>query len=462
MNERGNLQATFENTNEAFVVPSRHTNKNYEISAFQGIHSEIAGLRYFNNDWWLDNVEAKKDLLEFNGYFSNTITQLHMDLDHDECGLPDIIVNISQPQILTAERFLRLASGRKNETTDEASDYLKKRLSVERPVEIYEWQSEDQYGSMDRQFMELWLMTFDITIETLPSPTHRKQRKQFHRIFGDKLSDGKEYDNQRHKPFDILIKLSPDTATTNYYQGRKTTYGGTVKLDTVKFGIGGVEILDSKYNGEKEVAAERGNIVEQRIGAFVPRGLSYALFKDLNSIPHAQKILTEEGQEAYLKANITSQSTPFYNLNGQPRNQANEQRLFNTPRYIVIHISNIGSWREGNWFTDLYQTGRKYADRVHVTLAIYVFVKGDWLIKKPVLTEGLEPNAIFDQPTGGYVGKVWSVFKKMLPSFNLGFFGKVVSLIILLILIIIFVPGLLTLVNVFLKKIANINKSSNA
>ncbi|MEM8487030.1 MAG: hypothetical protein AAF564_15870 [Bacteroidota bacterium] len=450
LSERNDVKSTLDFTNDALTLPTRSTNDNYHINTFQGVVSEIDGLRYYNHKWWFDSEDGTADLAKYGGFFNSTPTQLHLEIDDEGSGLPDIIANISQPQVLTSEHIASLALGNQRERIP-ISNHLRRRLEVERPVEKYEWQYEDESGTIQRQFMELWLMTFDVTIETQPARTNLKQKRKYHEILGRRLSNKAEYEDQRHAPFDLLIKLSPNDKA-RYYQGIQTEFGNDINSDDAEFGIAAVEILDVDFYGDKEET-------EQRIGAFAPKGLAYALYESRESIPFAERIESEDGQNELLTSPIANITGDFYELINQ-RNGGDEFGLFNETKYFLIRVSNIGSWRKGNWLTDVFSKGTKYADRIHIRFAVYLFVKGNWWIKKPTLTSGLQPNDVYRQDTEGLIPRIWSGVKSLLPSFKMGFFGRLISIFFIFSLAAISFPGVSSVLSRILKKITKQNNNS--
>jgi hypothetical protein len=403
------------------------------LSASQGIEAHLKGLNW--RGYFIDNGQ---DVLEdirtsFDAYYRTTIDKIEFDPDFENCGYPDLIVEIkSSPSFYQPSTL---------------SKYLGK--SEPKPYKSYKLNSCDKRKAT----MDLWLVSFDLTFRIEPNFKHNRNnefssdkkhpitQKPIHEIRGQR-----EYKDMRYDRLSVLLEFKPKNF---YYLSSEPANPLAPLNESPKIGIGAVECIYFEKVGE---GGENNKAV--RLGVELEKGKSLPLYPDMESLlnqiswKRRSNTIFNQGEPQ----EVESQVSAYENITDicEDGKIIADPDFFNKPKYSLVDIKNLGSWKqEKSWF--LGETEYK-ADYFHVKFLVHLYVLGEWVVKDENLSKFKpRPPASITKP---------GLFDYLLPDFNLGVFGKVLSIILLpLILILLFsffFPSIRVLVNRIIMRIIKI------
>lgn len=404
------------------------------LSASQGIEVHLKGLSW--RGWHLGAGEPVVDELRrnFDATFTNTIDNITFDPDFQNNGYPDLVVKVVNAPAFYSPGLL--------------SEYLGQAVKTDPvPYKSYELQSCDGRKAT----MDLWLVTFDITLRIEPSFDHQRNTEWpftgRHPITRE--TDGwsrgrREFKDMRYDRLSVLMELKPKN---NFYVA---TAGESPFLNPAgapKIGIGAVECVLIEKVGEKGV-----NNLATTLGVDLEKGKSLPLYPNLEHL-----------KEIYSYRNF-QQSDPFKHSHLEPTKELVERfenlidvcensvaladpNLFGQSKYSHIDIKNLGSWREsGSWLLGdkIYN-----ADYYHAKLLVHLYVLGEWVVNN-------EAVARFEARAPASITRP-GVLSYLLPDFKLGIMGKLLGSVflplVLLLLVSFFFPPIRLLINELLKKL---------
>lgn len=161
-------------------------------SQFEGPQVHLERLVYNGESLSRDSVAKNGD----SRFAVFDIHNLQFDPDHPHTGKPDIKVEVTAPKPYQEQRnatlqgiFDKISGG--SDRTSPYKTYTKEVFSV-----------RDSTIVMENIQMDLWLTEFDVTVET-KSWTHRPD---------DPDDSRAEIANQRHHPFEIMLKILPNVS----------------------------------------------------------------------------------------------------------------------------------------------------------------------------------------------------------------------------------------------------------
>jgi len=383
------------------------------LSASQGVEVHLEGIRW-ENRWF--TASQKHGIDKLNGLAEVQLNQILFDPDFEKAGMPDLNVEVTAPRFFEMKSFLKdWLEG------FDLSGFLGQSFSDRKPIRTYDLESTP--GT--KQKMSLWLMEFDAFLRIEPSPDHDNTNVgglEKHPVTGvptGKIRREDESKNQRYGNVSVMLKFKPKNGT--WYIASRDESGVLVPNGEPQIGIGAVECI-----GIKQVS-ENKNV--NNIGVYIRKGSSLALYNSPEEIDskYYQNTIRPEDLLRPIESKVYT--------NGSEVNP----NLFGKEKYAIIHLANLGSWQEGSWFSKIH----RYADLYHARFVIHTYVLGEWTVQ-PVAIAKPEPRPPFELKKAG-------LLDFLLPDFNLGFFGKLLSgggwVIIGLIVLSLFFPPIGALIN---------------
>ena len=381
------------------------TNKDGVISNFEG---PIVAFEYLSHHGKIYDIEIP----EQREHFRKDTNGAWFDPDHPNFGLPDLKIIVDKPRFKSPE-FIPTTSA----FYDQISALLPKNDKLG-PYKHYEkiYISEDGHHKVDK--FDLYLTEFNLTLdirtlrgESVKSKLDKidKTAKKYPRHWytntktDDKLYSlddidfQEEWDDSRYADLDIVFKVSPNYAP--WYISDKT---GTQKNAEVAVGA----IIVSKLDVVNE-DARRLDIAPSSPGQYV------SLYSDRSL------------GNRYNESNLVSS----FNTSGLP------ESIFNKDYFFRITSKNIGSWKK-NFGID------KWDDRVTFTFLLPILVKGSFDV---VLPSDLIPEYI---PPKAYAKSF--ELADLVPDWGLNNLGKYITYgfaTFIIIVVILFVPNILILLN---------------
>lgn len=332
----------------------------------------------------------------------------HFDPDHRYYGLPDVKISIKDVRLYEPERgkFSKFFGLRSGESPKPYKTYKKNLVS-------------DSLGITEKYFeMQLWLTEFEVTIDIRPdrdipisiSDGEKENTKYPGFWYGSRekrrrLKDLKrEYRDQRYGNLSFILEVIPDHSPVYI----KT---GGLRASKADFAIGAIYCTRAIIGNEKDVQRINTNIHSGQL-LFLNHEFDFdKMNENINGFSENMEINADKILAA--------------KMNGS-------QFIWNKPYYIKLFFNNLGSWRDGVF------NQNQYHDQVRYSFLMPVFVVGSWDV--------IAPREILPKwdPPEPYIRKL--SFKNFLPFWNMGFPGKLASIIvvagiIIMALIIVF-PGL--------------------
>ena len=391
------------NANEA----SDTYNLNYQSATTGGTTGNFEGPQvHLKAIKFCDEILTGKDqgtrLKHFDG------VSAHFDPDHAYYGLPDVKISIKDVRLYEMEK------GPLAEFLSFGTDKSPK------PYKIYKKRIvSDSLGLKNKFFiMQLWLTEFEVNVDIRPDrdvpdfiTAEERNTVQYPGYwYGSsqkwiKLKDlDKEFKDMRYGDLSFILEVIPDKSPIFL----KTKDGVTSKPD---FAIGAIYCNKAIIGNEPKV---------QRISTNVHAGMP--LF------------LNNEYDFSKMNENLNNFSTNLEsNADKIMAIKTNDENfIWSKPYYIKLFFNNLGTWRSGVF------NQNQFHDQVNLSFLMPVFVVGSWdvIIPQEILPAWDPPKPFIKKIT----------IRNFLPFWNLGFFGKMGSILLLVIILSLvllkFVPGL--------------------
>ena len=326
-----------------------HDNLKMTSSQFEGPQVHLERLVYNKKDFHVDSVNRYHD----SRFITFDIHSLQFDPDDPQTGKPDIKIKIIPPKPYRQEYkpclhefFTRIDGG---------EDRIKPYTTYHKDV----FRIQDSAIIIEKIAMDLWLCEFDVIVETV-SWFHKKDTS---------ADDAKrEIANQRHHPFDIVLKIFPNVSpwyvnTGNAFDKKSDMAIGAIYCKGIK-------------KWPKESA--RIGVLPDEIGTSLPL-VKQDYYANLDN---PDKLFQEE---------ITSST------------------IWNKPVYAKITFSDIGSYRSLTARGD---------EKIHFSFIMPLLVRGSWDIRIP---SSIIPEYIPVEPYRRSLGNM------LLPKWSIGKWGKFAS-----------------------------------
>lgn len=317
----------------------------------------------------------------------------HFDPDHPCYGLPDVKISIQDVRLY-------------EQPESNISKFLSRSKKEPEPYKVYRKRIKtDSLGLSSKYFvMQLWLTEFKVTIDIRPDKdcfvkiTEEEKDSTYYPGFwyGStqpkiKLKDLKrEFKDNRYSNLSFILKVLPDNSPI-YYQ---STNEKTEKAD---FALAAIYCSDAKIGNEPDV---------QRISTNVHTGQPIFLIQE------NQFDLLNSNIKGFSE-NIEANTDEIFRLKTLEKNY-----IWNKPYYFKLFFNNLGTWRSGLF------NQNEFHDQVTYKFLMPVFVVGSWDVIAP---QEILPTWSPPEP---YIRKV--TLSSFLPFGNMGFLGKMFSVIILL------------------------------
>jgi hypothetical protein len=353
---------------------------------FEGPQVHLKAIKFHNE--YLNKADER--LIHFDGVYA------HFDPDHQCFGLPDVEISVQDVRMYdhrsAVAKFLNF------DTKSEPQPYKVYRKRIQ----------SDSLGLTTRYLvMQLWLTEFQININIRPdqgcSKGISKEEKNSLEYPGywygsdlpkKKLSDlSKENSgsgDNRYGNLHFILEVIPDNSPIYYKSGNERTQ----KAD---FAIAAIYCNEAVIGNEPDV---------QRISTNI----------------HSGKVI-------FLKQNLEDNSTQIDSLGFTESIEGNADKImnykasnsdfiWNKPYYIDISFNNLGTWRSG-----LFKQNQ-FHDQVGFKFLMPLFVVGTWDVIAPqeILPEWAPPEPFV---------KKFSL-RNILPFGDMGFGGKLVSIVLLI------------------------------
>lgn len=391
------------------------------MSASQGIEVHLKGLNW--RGFYLDNDAAVINELrdKYDAYYKASIDKITFDPDFENNGYPDFITEIK-----SAPSFYQ---------TGLISKYLNSKNPE--PYKSITLNSCDNRKAV----MDLWLVTFDITFRIEPNYDYRLNLA--HRYNGkhpitDKsglwLRNRFEYENMKYDRLSVLLEFKPKDfvylAVDNEDRLKPLN-------ETPKIGIAAVECIDFNKVGEQGV-----NTNTTTLGVEIEKGKSLPLYPNFDSL--LKQVAYKQGKTSKKPtvSPVKDGVTTFENIIDvcQSEQVIADPNFFNSAKYSFIDIKNLGSWEQKkNWFFDksVYK-----ADYFHVKMLVHLYVLGEWVVKDENLIKfEARPPSIYVKP---------GLLDYLLPNFKIGWFGKILSALVLIMIVVLLLSFVLRPFGVFI------------
>lgn len=383
------------------------------LNASQGVEVHLEGIRW-ENKWFKKNQTHKIEQL--GGLSEVQINQIVFDPDFAKAGMPDLNVEVTAPRFFEMKTFL-------NDWLEgfDLSGFMGKSFGDKKPIKTFDLTTTPG----KRHKMSLWLMEFDAFLRIEPSPDHDNSNVgglEKHPVSGvqtRKIRGDVEAKNQRYGNVSIMLKFKPKAGT--WYIAARDQTGMLTPNGEPKIGIGAVECI-----GIKPISQSKDL---NNIGVYIRKGSSLALYSSPEEIDSK---FTETG------VNQVDIIKPVESKQYDEQAVANPS-LFGSEKFAIIHLANLGSWQEGSWLS----TKTRYADQFHTRFVIHTYVLGEWDVQ-PI-------NIVKPEPRPPFMQKKPGLTDFLLPDFNLGWFGKILSgggwIVVGIIILSIFFPPVGLIIN---------------
>ncbi|MFC2086254.1 hypothetical protein ACFLQ9_00885 [Bacteroidota bacterium] len=232
-----------------------------------------------------------------------------------------------------------------------------------------------------------------------------------------------------------------------YYLNFENGSGGKVEPlnRSPKMGIGAVECIMIQKVGEQGT-----NNSATRLGVEIEKGKSLPLYPDLEELKkiYSYKNFNSEIKDKEQVKPVSEMVSSYENIVDICENEIviADTNFFNKSKFSVIDLKNLGSWKQDkSWFLG---ASEYKADYFHVKFLVHLYVLGEWVVKdENIVKFEARPPSSLTKP---------GIFDYIFPDFKLGFGGRILSVIltpILLLLILSFVfPPLRIMINNLLKR----------
>ena len=352
-------------------------------------------------------------------------TQLSLDPDHPDWGLPNLRINVGPVEIYQPNHTIinKLLGGLgMADNTQHPYRIFRKRIK-----------QEQANGNIKNSFLEiqLWLTEFHVNVSIIPDKKTKKTKGAKKITYPGKLYYSNddislahlepEYKNYRYRDVNIVLKLIPNNnswslTTSPQY---KDYY---VSADKPIMATAGCLCSTIDIHGETGRESVIQNLHPGSILTLYP---DYQKPKQYNK--YSKAIGTKDFGgidfdpiENWLKMDdiIQAYSQPPLQTKFNEKFRPNTGRvIWDREQYVWIHIDNIGSWTR---WEGLWEGKTKSADTIDYTFILPLFVIGNWDIKMPAGLTQWQPQAPVKDRGFGLID--------LFPGFGFGDIGKYASL----------------------------------
>lgn len=386
------------------------------LSASQGVEVILRGMEWKGK--MLDSIHPVLRR-QFGGRYTLNYNQLELDPDFPSCGYPDLIVTIPDaPSVYMDDK-------------KSLSKFLRKKFKKEEPIESFNLKGQD--GKRVR--MDLWLAQFDIIFRVEPEKDHNRNneiefegRHPITRESANSLRGNREFRNQRYSEMTLFLEFKPKD---NWYVADESEEGFFQPDKQPHIGIAAVECVQVQKVGEKGLHNR-----DDQIGVSIENGQAIPLYNSLNEVVSN---FADNYRNPNISPSVETVARPFYSLAEGSEDFVLNPNLFGKEKFSAVQIRNLGSWKEPkSW---LLGKTEFEADLFKASFIIHLFVIGEWTVKgrSLVKTDLRPPTQVVKK----------GLFDYLLPDFKLGFFGKTISIVILLFVAFVFL-------SIFIKPFATI------
>lgn len=385
---------------------SKIKNSSGSVSNFEGPQLSIQYISHHGQVW---------DKEKQPNFTLNSSTAI-FDPDHQDYGLPDFRIELSQPKFVSP-----VESGVLAKNIDAVKKFLPG-ISEISPIKSY----TKTYVNSDNEYkkvkFDLYLTEFEITVGIKPlrkkpliaiTSAQKKERKfprewyqdnvltsSSNLVSLDDLRHIEEYKNQRYSRIFAVFKIQPNPAA--WY-------------------------IDSSDGKQVNAEVAIGSIVSKHIESNMK-----VQYKEAHIDPGSPGINVDMFTgDPTLGGRFDASSV----LQNKPENV--DESIFNKDVYFRITSNNIGSWDEKVVFW-----GEEWDDQFTIKFFMPILVKGELDV---VLNPDLIPKY---QPTEAYYNRF--TLGDLVPDWGLERFGKILSYILMifcLVVLVVFMPNVLGMFN---------------
>ncbi len=359
---------------------------------FEGPQVHLEEFVYHKTTFIRDTVNKyiRTNSKEAKGFNKFDIHSISYDPDHPKLYKPDIRVTVVPPKPYQERRSANL---------QKFFEYLDGNSNDVKPYKTYTKEvftiNEDTTITIENINMDLWLTTFSVTIE---SDSYAKKIKldPDEEVEFERLGD-KEYQNQRHKPFTIVLKIFPNVSPWYINNG-------------------------SSFDKKADMAI--GAIYCSKIKKWPKQAT------DIGVIPYEAGVaLPLIQQDYYMDA-----------ARGKLLEVSNDGKtIWNKPIFAEITFTDFGSYNK-KWGLN------KGDEKITFDFIMPLFVRGSWDIQIPT---AIIPEY---EPTPPFTRKLSDI---LLPKWGLKgigrFFSTIIYIALVFILIVAFFPMVPTIIGKFFR-----------
>ena len=391
----------------------------------------------YQNSVFSSNFEGPKISIEYLSHrgkiwdeeqlpkFSFTPQSINFDPDWASYGLPNLHIEVAQPQFVNAVNS--------ENTHSKYFEKVKNQLGIlseTGPVKSYSKTYKNEEGKLVKEYFDLYLTKFNITIGVKPireAPMIKPTSEERHQ---------KSYPKHWYQDIEFskgkLVSL--DDLRQRAKEGKNHRYA---QVECV-FKIDPNQLVNYTGNPQKQTRADVaiGEIITQQIKTNFN---SKAGYQQAHLNPSAPGL----SLDLFSEPTLNNRHNPVQLKQNQFPNTANS--IFNKAVYFRIQSNNIGSWdKKGLFF------GTEWDDQFTITCLMPILVKGKFEV---VLDSKFRPSYI---PNEAYFNHV--SFSDIIPDWGLSRIGKYISygfIVFIHIVAILFIPQLFTLINAVFKRMAH-------
>ncbi|MCR9249853.1 MAG: hypothetical protein NXI20_05490 [bacterium] len=365
---------------------------------FEGPQVHLQEFVYNKKSYQRDSVQKyiRTTAEQSKGFNQFDIHSISFDPDHPQLYKPDIHVQVIPPKPYVEQRPANL---------QKFFDYIDGSSNEIKPYKTYTKEvftiNDDTTISVENINMDLWLTTFTVTVE---SDSYTKKIRLDEEDAELEKAGNKEYQNQRHKPFSIILKIFPNVSP--WYVNNGNSFDKKADM-----AIGAIYCSKIKKWPKEDT--------------------------DIGVIPRESGVaLPLINQDYYLK--VTSDEVLDL--------ENNDKTIWNKPVYAEITFTDFGSWTK-KWGIE------RGDEKISFDFIMPLFVRGSWDIQIP--TEVIPSY----KPIPPYSRKLSDI---LLPKWGLKGIGKFLSTILYVVIGFILLMAFFPMIpSMLIKTLRNIFKSAS-
>jgi hypothetical protein len=363
-------------------------------NAYEGAKPSIAGIKYNGTKYTSDNS---------NPYFSNKGMTFSFKGDGPTSqfsGLPKIDGEMTSVFIPQNTKPGDLPSSWRIGGVTITNPFTSNFNLINNPYDTDSWNVTDIRGNTNLYSMEEWKTKFYVSISADPDGSQVP--------FANSQWD---QNNGRYSAVDVWFKL--DTTPTWYFEGTEKTY----------FAIAEIEVSDISYRGHNPDGAVQASHNDQLVKVN-PSSPASGMMLFLNNFGE----------------NSTSQITPeqIYSYKGVNLNP----QYFGNAVYFCITLDSFGSQSWGTPYIDWKAQG----DVVTFDFTITQFVVGEWKVQNIMnLPDGYGRGSSYSE--SGIAANLGALVDGLFSNPLLNIFAFGIIVIVILVLLAVFAPGVLSLLS---------------